>query len=143
MTQTPPVIVVRLVTDLTTLHLNPIGRGRTRVVLDIPQIPPSQSNLWQERLNSRFNECGCTAGGITALLALVGAVAWQFSASDWRLSSWPDFLIRAVLLTLAGAFAGKIIGIERARWQIRILATKIGRLTAVEGSPLDPTHGHL
>jgi hypothetical protein len=137
------VVVVRSVSEVSVLHRNPIGPGRTRVVLEIPQLLPDQSLLWQERLNRRFSECGCTAGGITALLGLVGAVVWQFSHSGWSVSSWPGFLIRAVLLMLAGGFVGKLMGIERARWQIRTLTAQIRRLTAVEGSPMDTSHGHL
>lgn len=138
-----PVVVVRTVSELSVLHRNPIGPGRTRVVLEMPQILSDQSLMWQERLNRRFGECGCTTGGITALLGLVGAVAWQFFNSGWSLSSWPGFLIRVLLLTLAGGFVGKLLGIERARWQIRRLTAEIGRLTAVEGSPMDTSHGHL
>ena len=120
-----PEIVVRSSIDLSALHGNPIGPGRTRVVLCLSRLPQAQATAWEKELNLRFSECGCSAGTGLALLGLLAATLWQFVYADWQPLSWPGFLFRAIVAMMVAGVSGKLVAVEIARWRIRTLARHI------------------
>ncbi len=121
-----PVYVLRSAEDLNVLRRGP-GRSRLYVVLEIPGVPNKQALRWESRLNDRLRECGCAAGALFAVAALLVSVLWQSFYRMWGLSNWPLFLLRTALLVIAAGGLGKLIGLGYAEVEIRRIASRLRR----------------
>jgi len=122
-----PVYVIRSADDLSVLRRGP-GCSRSFVVLEIPGMSPKQALRWESRLNDRLRECGCAAGALCAVTALLVSVFWQSFYRTWGLWSWPSFLLRTALLVIAGGGLGKLIGLGYAETDIQRITSRLRRL---------------
>jgi hypothetical protein len=76
------------------------------------------------RLEELRTDCGCRAGGKAVLLALVGYALWAWLEPASR--TWGSRLLQGVVVALAAAVAGKILGILWARYRYWRLARRLG-----------------
>lgn len=71
---------------------------------------------WERRLLSAYEECGCDAGGLAVLIALVGFVVF---AAGFRHAPWWTNVALGVAAMLTAAVVGKLVGIAIARVRLQ------------------------
>lgn len=117
MSPNPPV-VIRDTNDLRRLRSNPAVLGRRLLIIDAPRLAGEQWRTATERIAAHAADCGCSMGAkcmaaVSTLAALSLLYTYGWSAGFlWHL----PFVF---LFALAGAGAGKVIGILRARQQLK------------------------
>jgi hypothetical protein len=87
-----------------------------RIDLATDRLEPDDRERWEKRLLSAYTECGCDAGGLAVLLALVGLVVFALALPGER--TWTNAGI-GVGAILAAALLGKLAGIAVARIRLR------------------------
>ena len=83
----------------------------TQIVLDPSRFGPDSAKV-EERANELYRDCGCDAGGVVVLLALVSMIAWVVLTSpeiSWSLG------LAGFGFLLASALLGKALGLVRSR----------------------------
>jgi hypothetical protein len=115
---------------------------KTPVVLNIPQLSAEENMLWQNRLESLRQECGCRASAIAlGCFALAGVVYVTVMALQPNSVAEPDY--RALGLNGAvffvglvfSALFGKFLGLARANIRFhrtcRALVTRLAAPTTI------------
>lgn len=101
------------------------NRRHLQILLRVPGLSPDKSSVWESKLNSGLEECGCSLGAKCMFGALAGSVLWQFFYSSWSISHWPGFLLRTVLAVIAAGGAGKFLGLALAEARIQAIEKQI------------------
>jgi|HubBroStandDraft_3_1064219.scaffolds.fasta_scaffold167180_2 hypothetical protein len=103
------------VTDLATLREVSALRRGTRVELNLPSLPDSETRAVQDRLNRLVSACGCETSA--ALLVVAVLACGIFDAAYWSVVEAHPFKALSInLLACAiGAGAGKAWGLLHAR----------------------------
>jgi hypothetical protein len=95
-----------------------------RIVLQESYFGPDAKEV-ERRVNELYADCGCEAGGLSVLVALVGLFAWWgFSGTtlDWSLG------LRALAVLAIAAVIGKVFGILYGRVTLFRLLSRLERL---------------
>jgi hypothetical protein len=108
------VLHVRSERDLSRLSRTWNRYDRIRLVTD--QLDADERGRWEERLLSAYANCGCDAGGVAVLLALVGLVVVAIAVPGAR--TWTAVGL-GVATTVAAALIGKVVGVAIARLRLR------------------------
>ena len=95
------------------------------LVVRLPWLSRDEADPLSARLNAAREDCGCSMGAAIMAAFFVGAMAWALL--------WHGFHVGAVLrrsplviiVTLAGAGAGKAVGILLARRRVRHLVDRL------------------
>jgi hypothetical protein len=77
----------------------------------------------RRQLDRFRTECGCRAGGLGLLLSVSGYLLWAWM--DPTIRGTGSVLLSASAVGLAGAVAGKILGILWGRYRYWVLARRI------------------
>lgn len=112
MTQT---LVIRGKTDLAQLLARPAPH---RIALAIPGKTAADQEQWQNRLSRRVRACGCGLASAVMLVGLIPAAIITWQPTVFGLGSFPRWGI-ALTIVIGFAFAGKGLGLLRARRQLR------------------------
>ena len=123
---------LRTLEDLQWLKGRAPSRRSPFAILELDGIPEDKSALLESRLNFYLHSCGCSQGAVLTVIAIAGSIFWQSAFYDWRLSSWPAFLLRMLVAAFLGAGIGKFAGLGFAKYQVRRIATRLA--TYVEDS---------
>jgi hypothetical protein len=107
-------------------------RERSRaveIVLTLPELEDTENEAWQARLRRRARACGCDAGALVGLLALVALIGW--GSARWFLQGELPGILQGVA-ALAGVFiatgVGKALGLAFAEYGWRQDLAELGRL---------------
>lgn len=111
MTALPEPFVIRSAGDLAALRP---GRPPRRIALRVPQKPPLEMDMREERLVRVLGDCGCSTGGTFVLAGLACSPFLFLTGVMDGLSAWA-VAGRLVLFLAAFALAGSAIG----RWRVR------------------------
>jgi len=100
-------------------------RKESLVEFKLPQFTSEQNRTFSALLHEYQNACGCTTGGLTMSLAVVTSVFSYFLFGgrlfDIGLRQIGTFL----LITIAAAVFGKLVGLVWARWKLMRLVASI------------------
>jgi hypothetical protein len=98
-----------------------LSRFALRAAIRVPGIASGRAARWERGLNASLQACGCVAGAVGMLIALVAAIVWRVGYAgpvDWRAFGW-----RAFVALLIGTAVGKAVGLLWARVRlVRIVA---------------------
>lgn len=67
-------------------------------------------------MNALLADCGCTVGSLVMASSLVSYVLAL--AVGLPITAWSDRAFFGFAVAVAGAFAGKVIGLVMARWRV-------------------------
>jgi hypothetical protein len=119
MVSSAPPLFVGSIDDLRALRQVPRAARHRTLLIQLPGLAENEAHEISERLTAHANECGCSHGARAMSVAAVAALLWLAvvhgpltAAFLWR-SPWSLFW------ALAGAAAGKIIGLLDARRRLR------------------------
>jgi len=100
------------------------------VHLELPHLTPVESVEWERRIQRSLSACGCGTAAAFLLLALTGYTAtWWLGCS--LLPSGTLARLGLGLLVVAGATgAGKVLGLLRARAQLKRAVTDLDRMVS-------------
>jgi hypothetical protein len=102
-----------------------LPRKEQLVEFQLPEFSREQNRTFSALLNEYQKACGCTTGGLTMSLAVVTS-AFSYFLFGGRLS---DIGIREIgsflLITIAAAVFGKVLGLVWARWKLMRLVASI------------------
>src|SRR4030095_7332401 len=115
---------IRSPSDLAQLHRAPWRRpGRKRIVLcaSDAELPPEMRDRFQRRLNTLYNDCGCTTGAIFLLLGMAASTTWIILAGRFAFRDTGLGILVAIALSLFGKLAGLTISSWRLDRIIREL----------------------
>jgi hypothetical protein len=109
------------------------------VTFGFAELPPAENQLLSSRAARLQRACGCGTGGLFMTLAVIGMALSLAGSStliaDVTLIGW----LRYLLLIVASAGIGKLVGLIWARRQLWLLADSIA--VRILGSPV--LGGHL
>jgi membrane protein YdbS with pleckstrin-like domain len=80
----------------------------------------------ERRVRRAVSACGCTAGAVALMAAVVVVVGWWFVAADGRVLLWPEAPL-ALAAVVVSALVGKALGIGFARTWLWRTIRKYGR----------------
>jgi len=119
-------VVVRTADDLWKLLrpesvLHPFRKPRP--LLQIPELPRREACLWEQRLDSLRQQCGCTSGAIAMGLFTILFVTYSAlhisPASNWELASVAGQAAILVAGLIFSALIGKFVGLLAASLRFR------------------------
>jgi hypothetical protein len=87
-----------------------------RIDLVTDRLDADEREQWERRLLSSYSECGCDAGGVAVLVALVGVFIVALALPGAR--TWTAAGL-GLAATFAAAFVGKLAGVVVARVRLR------------------------
>lgn len=98
----------------------------------LSSLPPDEEIAWKRRLELLRRDCGCHVGGIVMLSFTAAWVVYSFLSPPHG-RSWQHWIEIGLLVLVASAVIGKLIGIALARVRfnltIRGLRRRAGILT--------------
>jgi hypothetical protein len=105
------------------------------VVSSLNRLTPIEVQTWTRRLDATARPCGCKSGAALTLVALVSWPAWIVVSGLPRTAlEVGAALVSYVLVVIAAAVAGKLVGIavgrRRHSWLRRRLMVRLALVTA-------------
>ena len=96
---------------------------KPRPVLQIPELPPQEAWLWEQRLDNLRQQCGCTSGALAMGLFVILFVTYSAlnlsPAGNGELSSLAQEAAILIGGLICSALAGKFAGLLAASLRFR------------------------
>jgi hypothetical protein len=114
---------------------------RLRICAGDAELPPEMRDRFERRLNTLYNDCGCTAGAIFLLLGMAASATWIILAGRFTFRDTGLGFLFAIALSLVGKLAGltisswrldRIIRELRQVWRTQEVKTPAYRVQAGE-----------
>ncbi|MGD8496525.1 MAG: hypothetical protein PVF05_10070 [Gemmatimonadales bacterium] len=125
-------VVIETRDQLRALRPPSLGRRRATIV-QLPTLPEAERYAWESRLRALLGACGCEAGAICLVLAVVGYAGWAILGGPLPVSSLVGIALFGLGVAVLSAVLGKGTGLAIARYR---LARALDRLAAQ--LPADP-----
>lgn len=116
-------VLIQTSDDLARLLESAVARSpftRETVVLELERLQPSESHIWQRRLNRHQRACGCGTASVLSITAGIAVVIHSVLTTA-ELSMGAVLLAASELIAgmLIFMFLGKIIGLHVAKYRFR------------------------
>jgi hypothetical protein len=99
------------------------------IVLRLEGLSPEATQVWQQRLNRYYLECGCSAGAVVLLAAMLVYGLYLLVPFTPSIGGWFAKMATGCGLAVLAAGVGKALGLLRARHRLRQAIREL--LTAV------------
>ena len=122
------VLILRGERDLA-MALRRARRG-VKVVVAIDGMVQSERALWEARINRLTRACGCELGAISTLLAATSYTGCALAVRQVTATHWINRIGIGLVVVLAAAILGKVIGLGYARIQLAATLVELRRRAA-------------
>lgn len=96
--------------------------------LEVSQLSPQQTSVWQQKLNRNFSACGCEVGAVFMLIALGSCLVFSFTQLGGLMTLKWQYVCAMVVVIILSALTGKIVGLAIARIRVKLCIKELIRL---------------
>ena len=120
-TQQKSALKLSSIVELKVLHdgIRFLQSRRYSLSLEVSQLSPQQTRLWQQKLNRNFFACGCEVGAAFMLIVIGTCLVLSFAQpGGLMMMQWAYFFVMVIAIILS-ALTGKIVGLAIAHIQFK------------------------